>query len=142
MTQRSGCLHLAMTRLISRPDELDAITTSGGSAASMAANRSIFTSSRSGPLSCTNSAPSTAAAGVAWKLKAFALAPGATQPSFSSVGQALSMKRRAKLSPCGEGSLAPTAKPRARKIAAQLAPMVPAPITATRRVMGNSLLVD
>ena len=30
MTQRSGCLHLSVTRLISRPDELEAMTTSAG----------------------------------------------------------------------------------------------------------------
>ena len=30
ITQRSGCLHLAITRLINRPDELEAITISGG----------------------------------------------------------------------------------------------------------------
>jgi hypothetical protein len=38
MTQRSGCLHFTLTRLISRPDELVAITTSGTSAASISAN--------------------------------------------------------------------------------------------------------
>jgi hypothetical protein len=30
MTQRCGCRHLSVTRLISRPDELEAMTTSPG----------------------------------------------------------------------------------------------------------------
>ena len=38
ITQRSGCLHFALTRLIRRPDELVAITVSAGSAASSVAN--------------------------------------------------------------------------------------------------------
>ena len=35
MTQRSGCLHFAVMRLISSPDELEAMTTSSGTAASI-----------------------------------------------------------------------------------------------------------
>ena len=38
ITQRSGCLHFVVTRLISSPDELEAMTTSGGNAASSTAN--------------------------------------------------------------------------------------------------------
>ena len=65
MTQRSGYLHLTVTREINRPDELEAITTSFGQAASIAASSSIFRSSRSGPLSCTKDTPLQASAGVA-----------------------------------------------------------------------------
>ena len=42
-----GCVHFVVTRLISRLDELEAITVSSGSAASISANNSIFRSSRS-----------------------------------------------------------------------------------------------
>src|ERR1051326_1736759 len=40
-------------------------------------------------------------------------------------------------SPLGAGSLAVTESPRDKKYAAQLAPMVPAPITATRLTMAS-----
>jgi hypothetical protein len=104
ITQRSGCLHFALTRLMRSPDELVAITVSGGTAASSVENNSTLRSSRSGPFSCTNSAPFVAATGSLKNSKRLRSASGRTALSFSNVGQALSMKRRAKLSPSGAGS--------------------------------------
>src|SRR5262249_22078448 len=60
------------------------------------------------------------------------LAPCSTALSSCRVFHALSIKRRVKLSAPGEGSYTETSSPRARKLAAQLAPIVPAPMTAAR----------
>jgi hypothetical protein len=51
-----------------------------------------------------NSAPLVAAAGSLKNSKRLRSAPACTTLSFSNVGQAVSMKRRAKASPFGAGS--------------------------------------
>ena len=53
---RSGCAISDCSRLGSRPEVLDAMITSGRVARSIRANSGIFSSSRSGALSCTKSA--------------------------------------------------------------------------------------
>jgi len=56
-------------------------------------------------------------------------------PSRVSAGQAASMNWRNRASASGAGSLALTSMPRDRNVAAQLMPIVPVPITATRRML-------
>jgi hypothetical protein len=89
MTQRSGCRQRAEILLMRMADELEARMTSGGNARSKRSNSSTFRSSRSGALSCTNSAPFTAAAGSRSNriLSGEALGP---RPRRVSVGQAVS----------------------------------------------------
>ena len=73
---------MALTRLISRPDELDAITVLSGRAASISANNSTFKSSRSGALSWTNSTPLTAAAAPSVETHTFSACAGHNQPEL------------------------------------------------------------
>jgi hypothetical protein len=51
MTQRSGCLQPDWVTLMVMPDELDAMSESGGVDASMSAKSLILKSGRSGPFS-------------------------------------------------------------------------------------------
>jgi len=136
MTQRSGWRQSLCSRLMISPDELDAMTTAGSSAASRRRSTARFNSSRSGAFSCTNSAPASAASGSAWKVSACCRGAASIGASCARLGQAAATKWRRKVSACGAGSLAATSSPRDRKNAAQLAPIVPAPMTATRRIAG------
>ena len=113
------------------PDELDASTTSGRAAASSTANSACLTSSRSGPFSWTKSASATASAGSAVNVSRSGEAPS-TNPIRSSVGQCAATSARSRSSAPGAGSVATTWRPRARKCAAQLAPITPVETTATR----------
>jgi len=129
ITTRSGCRGQprAMT-LGSIPDELDASTTSGRAAASSTANSWCLTSSRSGPFSCTKSASATASAGSGVN----ASRSGDPPAAGVSVGQIAATSDRSRCSAPGDGSVATTSRPWARKCAAQLAPITPVPTTATR----------
>src|SRR5437016_579424 len=60
ITQRSGRRQPDWIVLIVNPDELDAIIESAGVASSRSVNNFILKSGRSGPFSCTKSAPLTA----------------------------------------------------------------------------------
>ena len=68
----------------SSPDVDEAMTTDSSTAASARASSCCFTSSRSGALSCTNVAPSTASSGVATNVSV----PSAGSGAASSRGQA------------------------------------------------------
>src|SRR5712692_7776481 len=132
MTIRSGCLHCDCITLAVIPEELDAISESGGVAASMSANNLILKSGRSGPFSWTKSACDSASFMLAVKLRRSRDAPG-DKPIFSSAGQASSTYWRRLASAFGAGSVAITSNPRARYCAAQLAPITPVPTIAMRR---------
>ncbi len=102
------------------PEELLARTVPGGAAASRTANSRSFSSGRSGPFSCTNSASATASA-----------RSGVNDSRRWSAATAA----RSRSSAPGAGSLATTRCPWERKSVAQDAPMTPVPTTAilTRR---------
>src|SRR5215813_13714503 len=138
--QRSGCRQSVCTRLIRRPDELDAITISGSRTASSRANKTRFNSSRSGALSWMNSAPATAASGWVLKLSAAQGGSAGSGDSRARLGHAVATNSRRKVSAPGVGSLAATVNPRARNTAVQLAPIVPVPIAATRRMLSPAIV--
>ena len=56
-----------------------------------------------------------------------------TRPSSVRIGQCAATSARSRSSAPGDGSVATTSSPWARKCATQLAPMTPVPTTATRR---------
>ena len=131
MTMRSGCLHCDCITLGVIPEELDAISESGGVAASISANNLILKSGRSGPFSWTKSACDSASFMLAVKLSRSRDAPG-DKPIFSRAGHASLTYWRRLASALGAGSVAITSNPRARYCAAQLAPMTPVPTIAMR----------
>src|SRR5229473_1730473 len=75
-TMRSGCVHLDCMTLGVIPDELEAMSESGGVASSISANSFILKSGRSGPFSCTKSALDSACFISAVKARRSRLAPG------------------------------------------------------------------
>ena len=141
MTQRSGCRQSFCSRLINSPDEVDAMTISGSRTASNRANKARFNFSRSGALSWTNSAPARAASGSVWKVSAAQAGSAGSGDSRARLGQAAPTNSCRKASAPGAGSLAATLSPRARTTAVQLAPIVPVPITATRRILSPAIPV-
>src|SRR3954447_20602545 len=125
----------ACRRLGSRPEVELANTTSGGAARLAAARRSRFSGSRSGALSWTKSAPSTAASGVS------------TSVSVPSGGSGASVRRRlarralsTPSPPAGSasdaGSYSRTSTPLSTKRAAQPPPITPPP--SSPAVFGRS----
>ena len=133
ISTRSGCSgQPAWIALGNSPEELDASTTSGLVARSSWANSACFRSIRSGPFSCTKSASPTAVSTSAVKVSRSVEAPS-TRPISVSTGQCAATSARSRSSALGEGSVATTSSPCARKCATQLAPMTPVPTTATRR---------
>src|SRR6266404_5109059 len=108
------------------PDELVAMMASSGMAASIFAIRSRLISSRSGPFSWTKSTPSKALWMSFSKTSLFCDALSA-MPSSRRVGQLLAINSLNFCSAPGAGSVARTSNPRARKNAAQLAPITPVP---------------
>ena len=140
-TTRSGWRHSDCTALIASPEELDASKVAGGAAASMRRNRSILMSIRSGPFSCTKSASATASSSRSWKRSRSGDAPSAS-PKRVIVGQCCATASRRRASAPGEGSVASTSRPRARKYAVQLAPMTPVATTATRLMSDGVLLIS
>src|SRR6266852_7447316 len=133
MTIRSACLHCDCITLAVIPEELEAISESGGVAASISANNLILKSGRSGPFSWTKSACDSASFMLAVKLRRWRDAPG-ERPISVSAGHASSTYWRRLASAFGAGSVAITSNPRARYCAAQLAPMTPVPTIAIRRI--------
>ena len=101
------------------------MTTSGAHAASIRESRSILSALRSGALSCTKSAPATAAATEPAQCRRPVDAPSAS-PSSRSAGHAAATWRRSRPSAPGAGSQPTTSRPAARNWAAQPLPMVPA----------------
>src|SRR5262252_8539734 len=119
--------------LIVIPDELEAISESGGVTSSISAKSLILKSGRSGPFSWTKSAFESASLIFDVKVSRPRLAP-AESPIALSCSHASSTYLRKLASAFGAGSLATTSNPRARYSAAQLAPMTPVPTIATRRM--------
>src|SRR6266571_671121 len=131
--QRSGRLQADCMTLGVIPDELDAISESGGVALSMSANNLILKSGRSGPFSWTKSAFDNASCILVVKLRRSRAAPG-ERPMTVSCSHASSTYLRKLASAFGAGSVATTSNPRARYWAAQLAPITPVPTIAIRRI--------
>src|SRR6266700_8055467 len=132
-TQRSGRLHADCMTLMVIPDELEAISESGGVASSMSANSLILKSGRSGPFSWTKSAFDKASFILDVKLRRSFEAPG-VRPMIVICFHASSTYLRKLASALGAGSVATTSNPRARYWVAQLAPMTPVPTMAIRRI--------
>src|SRR6516225_10525802 len=88
---------------------------------------------RSGPFSCTRSAPETAAARSVVKDRR-PHDDGDGAPRRCSAGVARCTYSRSRSSAPGATSVAVTSRPWARKRAVQLAPITPVPITATRLI--------
>jgi hypothetical protein len=126
--------------LIVRPEELDAMITSGGNSSSSCRCSFFLKSIRSGPFSWTRSAPLTAVARSDSNVSLDWDAPG-PRPNLLSAGHAASTNRFRAASASGATSVATTSRPFARKRAVQLAPMTPVPMTATRR-MGLVVMVS
>src|SRR6202051_241416 len=116
-----------------RPDELDAIITSGCDSSSSWPSSFFLKSILSGPFSEIKSAPFTAAERSAVNVRFDCDAPGAN-PNLLRAGQAASTKRLSDASDLGATSVAITCRPFARNSAVQLAPTTPVPITATRLI--------
>ena len=134
MTTRSGwCGQAAWMALGSNPDELLAMTTSCRVAASRTANSSFLIVDPFGPVlldevRCRRRRfrhRSRTRAG-RWRRRR----PGR---AAARIGQCAATSARSLCSASGDGSVAITSSPWARKWAAQLAPMTPVPTTATRR---------
>src|SRR5215472_4454142 len=88
-----------------------------------------------------NSAPTTAASGWVWKLSAAQGGSAGSGDSRARLGHAVATNSRRNVSAPGAGSLAATVSPRARNSAVQLAPIVPVPMTATRRKLLPAIYV-
>ena len=116
-----------------KPDVLLANTTSAPAAASSWANSSRFTSSRSGPVSTTRSASAAAVAGSAWNTSRV------RSVSASKSASLIRTASRSAGSAPGAGSLATTSSPAAISRAAQLEPIAPVPMTATRRTSAPAI---
>src|SRR5882672_9834822 len=138
---RSGCLHCDCITLAVIPEELEAISESGGVASSISANNLILKSGRSGPFSCTKSACDSALFIAEVKTNRSRLAPG-VRPISVKVGHASSTYLRRFASALVAGSVAITSNPRARYCAAQLAPITPVPTIAIRRIGFFELMID
>ena len=110
-----------------------AITTSAGQNSAMAVNKARLASSRSGPFSCTNAAPASAASSVGATRRRSSPAPS-DRPIRCITGQWAATASRSRASAPGAGSHAATSIPRARKALHQLAPITPVPIMATSHV--------
>ena len=137
-----GVPAISLSRLINSPDELEAMTISGSRTASSRASKARFSSSRSGALSWTNSAPARAASGSVWKLSAAQGTSAGSGDSRARLGHAASTNSRRKVSAPGAGSLAATLSPRAKNTTVQLAPIVPVPIAATRLIWSPAMPVS
>ena len=109
--QRSGWRQRSCRCEISSPDVLEARITSGAVRAPSFSNSSIFTSSRSGAASWTNSAPSSATARSSENESRLRSASFA-MPSCSRTGHACSTMRCKSASAPGPGSVAETSRPR------------------------------
>ena len=138
-TTRCGALHSRCMPLTGRPELLLASSTCGGTAASIRAYRSALRSARSGPFSCTKSQPSSARSRAGSKRRRSSEEPSA-RPMRSNAGQWRCTASRRRCSAPGAGSVAVTSRLRARKKAAQLAPMTPVPTMPTRRMAGALMM--
>jgi hypothetical protein len=96
--------------VIANPEVLEAMTTSGGVAASICASTRRLSAASSGQFSCTTSAPPTASASVRQNVSRSGLAPGRS-PSRSSTGQAESRMRSRPSRAPAPGSCTSTSKP-------------------------------
>ena len=102
MMTRSGCRHSDCSRVGRKPEDDEAMMTSGRATASMSRNSLIFSSSRSGAASCTKSALAAISARSVVKVSV----PGLpTLPSRRAMdGQATAMAARRRASAAGDTS--------------------------------------
>src|SRR3990170_2918213 len=120
-------------------DDEEARTAFAGAAASISANTAHFTSSRSGPLSCTKSAPPTASASDAAALTRFAAAAGSlTSPCGATSRNDCAISPGAAASVAGSGSHRRTSQPARANTFAQARPIRPTPARPTVGIFVSS----
>ena len=128
MRIRSGCSQPSWSRVGSRPEELEAITTSGPEWAASDRISGRFTSSSSGALSWIQSTRAANPSAESAHVRRDGSAPG-NSPSLAADGQALRTADPSLSDAPGAGSQATTSWPRASARTAQPAPMTPVPTT-------------